>query len=119
MNLREQVVADMAISIEGEWGLPAILVSPDQITYSVRGQVLYNSRVVDPDTGEQVIAQVPVLVLREASLLRVPQPGEKWGVKIPLTPSETAPKVDFVLSDRPPERSSLGFVRLYLTRIYE
>lgn len=118
MNLREAVVADLAVSIEGDWGLPVTLIGPDRTVYSgLRGQVLYNSRVIDPDSGEQIIVNTPVVSLREASLTRIPQPGERWGVRVPVTPSESAPLADFVMSARPPEHSSLGFLRLYLTKV--
>lgn len=118
MNLREAVVADLAESVEGDWGLPIVLISPDKVVYSgLRGQVLYNSKAFDPDTGEQIIVNNPVVALREASLTRVPLGGERWGVRIPVTPSETAPLADFVMSARPPERSSVGFIRLYLTKV--
>jgi len=29
MNLREQVEADLEVTLEGEWGLPVVLISPD------------------------------------------------------------------------------------------
>lgn len=118
-NLRERVASDLSFSLTGsDWGLPIVLVSPDNVSYNVTGQVLYNSKATDPDTGEQFIVNNPVVTLETAALTRIPLDGEKWGVKIPVTPSTTAVKEDFVLASRPPERSSVGFIRLYLTRVY-
>ena len=119
LNLREQAEADLATTLEGEFALPVVLVSPgDGITQNVNGQVLYDTVKFNPDTGEQVVVPDPVVVLRLSSLSRIPKAGETWHVKIPSTPSRTAPLKDFVYSsDKPPEGGeSLGIIRLYLQK---
>ncbi len=125
-NLRERVELDLAHSLEGAWGLPVTLISPDGVTIDTKngttdtlvGQVLYDTIRVNPETGEDVIVNNPIVVLRRSSLSRIPIAGERWVVKIPITPSEAADLVDFIIDPtKPPEGgNSIGFVRLYLRK---
>jgi hypothetical protein len=125
-SLREQVESDLAVSLEGDWGLPVVLVEPDGTTIStslnsggiLMGQVLYDTVGVNPDTGDAMVISNPIVTLRRTSLSRVPISGEKWLVKIPANPSLTAPVEDYVID---PSRAieggrTFGFVRLYLRR---
>lgn len=118
-NLREQTEADLAFTLEGDFSLPVVLIAPNGIEQSVTGQILYDHRVENPDTGEEIIINEPVVTLRTSSLSPVPLAGEPWFVRIPTTPSESAALGEFVLnSDRPPEGGgSIGFIRLYVTRV--
>lgn len=127
MNLRERVESDLAITVEGRWGLPVFLTSPDgekQInkkgtTVPLKGQVLYDIMRLDLDTGEDKLVGCPVVTLRRTSLDRVPEPGENWLIEIPDEPREDADMVSYVLSPtRPPEGGrSIGFIRLYLQQV--
>lgn len=128
MNLREQVESDLSFTLEGLWGLPVELIDPDgnEITLTVSGaplvgQILYDVVKINPETGEEMIVNKPVVTLRRSSLSRVPEPGEKWFVRIPTSPSTTATKEDFIIDQtRPPEGgASIGFIRLYLRRAKE
>ena len=126
MNLRERAERDLARTLEGEFNLPVELVDPDgnEITASLnddlglRGQIIYDTVKLNPDTGEEIVINNPVVSLRRSSLARVPEPGEKWLVRIPIEPSTTAAKQSFIKSPtRPPEGGrSLGFIRLYLQK---
>lgn len=126
VNLRKQAEADLATTLEKEWGLPVVLISPDGeiINTSVNsgevlvGQVLYDTVMTNPATGEPVIVNNPIVTLRRSSLSRVPAPGEKWIVKIPITPDPDASLTEFVVS---PTRSSeggrsIGFIKLFLRK---
>jgi hypothetical protein len=96
------------------------LIDPDGARYDgLRGQVLFDIVRVNPETGEEVTVQTPVVTLRRSTLARIPAPGENWIVEIPATPSEAAAKVQHVLSPtRPPEGgASIGFIRLYLQAV--
>lgn len=128
MNLRERVESDLATSIEGRWGLPVSLVSPDgvrqdykkgSLTQRLKGQIIYDIVRLNPDTGEEVVIRTPVVSLRRSSLERIPLAGENWIVEIPETPSESADLAPYVLSfNRPPEGGqSVGFIRLYLQQV--
>ena len=128
VNLREQAELDLGKTLEGVFGLPVILIDPDGNIQSksandpdadLTGQVLYDTVKTSPDTGEDVVVNNPIVVLRRSSLDRVPAPNENWVVKIPVSPSVTAEKEDFIISPtRPPEGgTSIGFIRLYLQRI--
>ena len=122
-NLRELADNDLKETLEGDWALPVVLIDPEGVEYTktvddrdLTGQVLYNSIAFDPDTGAQVIDSKPVVTLRVSSLQRVPLKGEAWGVKIPITPSTTATLEEFFM-ERPTEGNSIGFIRLYLTKV--
>lgn len=123
-NLRAQIEADLHESLEGEWGMPVQLTSPDgeEQVHSknnpselLRGQVLYFSKREDPATGETVIVPQPVVTLRISSLVRVPLDGENWHIRIPISPVAGAPMRSFTFtSDRAREYGSdIGFIRIY------
>lgn len=123
MNLRVQVESDLHQTLEGDWGLPVVLISPDGVEQSksknnpdedLKGQILYDHRTIDQETGLEILVNTPVVTLRVSSLDRVPEDGEKWEMQFPLTPDPDAPKESFILIGRPPEGgASIGFIRLY------
>jgi hypothetical protein len=125
-SLREQANADLGFTLEGEFALPVELIDDAGKLYTTNfltgetlgGQILYDTNEENPDTGSLITSNEPIVVLKKDSLERVPKPGEKWVVRIPVTPSTTAPKESFIVSkDRPPEGgNSLGIIRLYLQR---
>lgn len=116
-NLRELAESDLATSLEGEFGLPVILTDPDGVEHpAVQGQVLYDRIVVEPERDMPILAKTPVVTLRRSTLVRVPQDGERWAVKIPATPSVAAPKVTYIFGpDTPTEGgASIGYIKLVL-----
>lgn len=127
MNLRERVERDLEKSLEGDFSLPVELITPNAVIINTRqsdgtplkGQVLYNSKDVDVETGLPIVVNNPVVTLRRSSLSRIPVAGEKWVVKIPKNPSETDTLITFAIDDsRPPESGqSIGFVKLYLRAV--
>ncbi len=126
INLRQRAEADLKTSLEKDWGLPVVLISPDGDTIDtsensgepLTGQILYDTVRVNPETGEPVIVNNPIVTLRRSSLSRVPAAGEKWVVKIPVDPDPDADIADFVISKaRPPEGGrSIGFIKLFLQK---
>jgi len=120
MGLRERVEKDLAVTLEGQWSLPVNLVSPEGVrTDGLRGQILYDTVRMNPETGEDVTVERPVVTLRRSSLTRIPAPGEKWLVEIPQTPDETASMEQYMISPvRPPEGGrSIGFIRIFLQEV--
>jgi len=127
VNLRELVETDLDTTLEGEWGLPVTLISPDGVIQTLKkntttrlaGQVLYDTVQQNPETGEIIMVDNPIVSLRRTSLDRIPQDGEKWVVQIPTTPSTTAALEDFVLSPTKAHGGggSIGYIKLYLTRV--
>ena len=116
----------MGRTLEGEYKLPVVLIDPDGVTHDTSlndslplgGQVMFDSAVLNPDTGDVLVTANPVVTLRRSSLSRVPEAGETWVVKIPLSPVDGAAMNDFVID---PSRSieggrSIGFIRLYLRK---
>ena len=123
-NLRQQIEKDLYESLESEWKVPVELTGPDGVTqiYSgnnpeelLGGQVLYFSSRQDPVTGEKIIVNQPVVTLRISSLIRVPQPGETWFIRMQISPVSGAQKRSFVFTaDRAPEHGTdIGFIRIY------
>lgn len=126
VNLRKQAEADLGISLEKDWGLPVVLISPDgevidtneNSDEALTGQILYDIVTTNPETGEPVIVNNPIVSLRRSSLSRVPVSGERWVVKIPIDPDPDADLTEFVISKvRPPEGGrSIGFIKLFLQK---
>lgn len=125
VNLRQKAEADLSRTLEGDFSLPVILVDPDgnEITENVsgttlKGQILYSTTQTDPETGEPIIVNNPIVTLRRSSLSRVPIPGERWLVRIPIDPTEGADIIDFIIDHgRSPEGGrDIGFIRLYLRK---
>jgi len=128
-NLRVQANKDLQRSMESEndWGLPVVLIDPEGVTIDTKkdsedrlsGQVLLNYSEYNPDTGEDVIINDPIVTLRLASLTRIPANGEKWIVKLPETPDPDAVLVSYALSPTKAMKfnRSIGFVRMYLQKI--
>jgi hypothetical protein len=127
-DMRAQIEKDLGVTLEGDYGLPVELTGPDgeEITTSANsvdpqnpeplyGQVLYTTTRMNPDTGEEMVVNEPVVVLRRSSLSRIPEPGENWFVRFPKDPDRTAELSDFAFTpDRAPEGGrSIGFIRLY------
>lgn len=127
VNLRELAENHLSFSLEREWALPVVLIDPDGNTLDTNqntgeplaGQVLYDIVKDNPQTGSPVVINKPVVSLRRSSLARIPKPGEKWFVKIPVDPNRTADLEMFELDkERPPEGGrSIGFIRIYLRRV--
>jgi len=111
MSLRELIESDLATTLEGDYALPVVLVSPSGVRYEVTGQVLYNSI----DENEH-FTNSPVVTLRISSLARVPAAGENWAVRIPQNPSEDDTLVTYILDKPPVHCRSIGFIKLYLTK---
>lgn len=125
INLREQIERDLAVTLEGNYRLPVELIAPDgtKQVYSAQdgesllyGQVLWDHLTADPETGAMLVVNNPTVVLRKTSLDRIPQNGETWVVRIPLTPDEDAPLVSHMMERAVHHGSSIGFVKLFLMR---
>ena len=127
-NIRHLVEANLSETLEGGFGLPVVLIAGDTgITYDksenddedLQGQVLFDDIKQNPETGEVIISENPVVVLRRSSLGRVPVSGETWVVKIPESPVDGAQIISYAWdADRAPEGGrSIGFIILYLRKL--
>jgi len=124
--LREIIESDLGQTLESEFGLPVVLIDPDggiqensandNLTPLV-GQILYDTRLENPETGQEIIVHKPVVTLRRTSLNRIPLPGEKWVVKIPIVPKFDAEKISFSLEAPTEDGGAIGFIRLYLMEL--
>lgn len=114
--VRETIEADLAETLEGEFALPVILISPSGVEYSLTGQVLFDSQVLDDD-GNSIIMSGPVVTLRISSLTVVPQSDERWVAKIPLAPDREGETTTFLVNRAVQHGRSIGYLKLYLVRI--
>lgn len=114
VNLRELAESDLATTLEGDFALPVTLIPPDGEPFQAVGQILYDTVSVNPDTGQQVVENKPIITLRRSSLTRVPKAGETWHVRMPTAPSATAPLADFIFSGdaAPAGGASTGFIKI-------
>lgn len=124
MGMRAEIEADLADTLEGDFGLPVVLISPSGVRYTspvsdstadLMGQVVYETISQDQD-GNQVIDHKPVVTLRRSSLAAIPASGERWAVEIPIGPRADADREVFLLERASEDGSSIGFIRLYLRR---
>lgn len=123
MNLRAQVETDLAFTLEGDWGMKVVLISPDGIEQTkskndpendLMGRIVYDHTDIDTESGLEVLVKKPVVTLRLTSLDRVPLCGETWEMLFPVSPEVGAPIVRYILIGRPPESgNSIGTIRLY------
>jgi len=127
VNLRVLAESDLYRTLEhsDDWGLPVELIAPDGVEYTksandptedLKGQVLYDTTIVDPESGLDMIVHKPVVTLRRSSLARIPVAGENWMIRIPEIPDPTATKTLHRIERAPEEGKAIGFIRLYLTR---
>jgi len=123
INVRALLEKDLSHTIEGEFAVPVVLVSPQglRITKAVSGKplcgrVLWARKEINPETGEPATVPFPVVTLRESSLLQVPKTGENWFVQIPQGPSPDSPMEDYLLdtSSVVGSNKNLGLVNLPL-----
>ena len=123
INVRSLAEADLRDTIEAEFSVPVVLISPagERIDRTVdgrplSGRVLLSRKEISSDTGEPIIVQSPVVTLRESSLSRVPKTGEKWYVQIPSGPRTDAPLADYLLDTTAAVElgKSLGVINLPL-----
>ena len=124
MNLRERAIKDSKKQNLKNWGLPIVLIDPDGNTYNTDAetdeqlmalQILYDYKRINPETGEEVTINEPIVTIALSSLSRIPQSGEKWIINMPADPSEVTQYETFIHSStRAVEGGrSLGFIRLY------
>jgi len=127
INLRVLSESQLGISLEGVWGLPVSLMAPDGTIINTSqndglplvGQILYDTIKINPETGDQIIVNNPVVTLRRSSLSRVPKGGERWLVSIPVRPDPLAEKAQFVTESPPQGGASLGYIKLYLRKVQQ
>ena len=121
MGVRQMIERDLAVTLEGDYGVACTLVGPDGTVYTtntlgkpITGRLVYDHAEIGPN-GETVVVHSPCLTLRTSTLPRVPKHDERWMVKAPKSMIDPTPTLFFLDADRPPEDGgSIGFKRLYL-----
>lgn len=121
MNLRARVESDLSFTLEGLWGLPVELINPitgaiqtqsaNDNTKLLKGQVIYDTTVQNPETGLDVVTPKPVVTLRITSLDDIPVRG--WSIRFPISPVDGAPMVTHYVDRVDEDGGSFGFVRIY------
>ena len=118
INLREEVERDLGETLEGEWSLPVVLKSPvSGETKTVRGQVLYQTIVPNPETGLESIVDKPNVSVRRSTLMtefgHIPEAEQPWSITIPETPEEAGNPVTYMMQRPPQGGRSFGWITLY------
>ena len=115
---------DLGVTVESDFASPVALIAPDGTMINTNshdatgatplyGIVHYDYQKIEP-TGETVIVNEPVVMLRISSLSRVPRAGENWAISIPTSPSDRTPKMFKLGGTRAPEiAATIGFIRLF------
>ena len=120
VNLRALAESHLSVTLEGAWAIEVDLIGPSGAKQlGLKAQVLYDRTEENPATGQPVIVNEPVVVLRHSSLTVVPKTNEKWLIRMPVSPVAGAEKEDFVLD---PSRAveggrSIGFIRIYPKKV--
>jgi hypothetical protein len=127
-NLRQAIESDLHDSLEGEFKINVVLISPDaeEQNYSLLdpgerlgGRVQYFSVQESPTTGAPIVVDQPIVCLRIASLIRVPQPGERWIIKMPVSPrvGATISSWSFNVDKSSMHGTDIGFIKFYPQRM--
>lgn len=127
MLLREYIAAGgLKTSLEGSFACKIELIDPDGVEYKLNadgepltGQVLYDRQDVDPESGNMITVGEISATLRRSSLVRVPEDGEKWGVRVPADPSDpdTLKTYVFNADESLTDGKSVGFIKLRLKEV--
>jgi len=124
VNLRTHIAtAGLKKMIEGNFGLPIELTTPDGVEITtnedgdvLKGEVLYDREEIDPESGELKTVKEIMVSLRKTALSIVPKSGETWKVAIPLDPAlPSILTTHLINSDKAPiDGDSIGFIKLFL-----
>jgi hypothetical protein len=120
MNIKSLAEKDLQTTLEGEFGIPIVLTAPDGsvISKTVDGRPLlckaaWAQPTINAD-GQEVVVPNPVVWLRRASLARTPKSGEKWFVRIPVSPAEGAEMGNFLIDENYAVSGGRGLGRVRL-----
>ena len=115
-SLRAQVAADLATTLEGDWGVPVTVTDPNGKTATLQAQSGDIGVLIDPDTGIPVAGRRAHAVFRLSSLSAagfrdIPQQassssGLPWRIKFNDLGGDTH---EFAIRHSWPDRS-LGLV---------
>jgi hypothetical protein len=125
--------AGLKLMIEkGGFGLPVELTPPaaadpgqvGDITTNedgdpLMGQVIYDFDIMDPESGDKMTVKETMVTLRKTALRVVPEPGQTWGVRIPLDPSDPETLTQFIINTDQSlmDGQTAGFIILNLKTI--
>lgn len=128
-NLTALAEKDLGDTIEGEHGVPVVLINPAgiMIIAAVGGKQLKgfvrrsykDTRDIGRGDKDTVTVNAPVVKLRITSLPELPTTGAAWRIGIPESPQEDA---DFEWYDLDPKKPvevnrGTGTVKLYLAKM--
>lgn len=126
-NLNVTMEKDLGQTIEGEFGVPVSITfadgtsqtkSANDNTIDLKAQIRYFTLSENPETGEVITVYKPVISFRRTSLNQIPEPGERFHIRMPISPELGATIEDFVHSEThsPEGPSDMGFIRYYVQR---
>lgn len=114
----------LKLMLEGAYGELVELIPPEdgvEITTNedgdpLRGQVLRDFQMLDPETGDPVVVAKGIVTLRKSALRLVPQVGETWSVRIQRNPDDESVMDTYVINtdESIMGGSTAGFITLML-----
>ena len=126
-NLRTHIATNgLKRSIEGNFGIAVELTDPDgndittnEAGETLKAQVLYDFDSIDPESGNMIVVEETQVSIRKTALARVPAAGEKWGIRIPVDPSDPSTLTQYLINtdEAPVGGSSIGFITLNLKQV--
>jgi hypothetical protein len=125
MSIPALAEADLRHTIEGDFGIPVTLISPDGVRTDTAtdgrplvGKVRWSQPEINAE-GMPVVVDNPVVTLRRSSLPREPKSREAWAVIIPSGPRADAPLAEYLLDKGYAVEGgrTLGKIRLPLVRV--
>ena len=114
---------DLGDTIEGEFGIPVTLISPNATgndhTVTVKGFVRRSYADTREKSGDKIVVNAPVVKLRITSLPQIPATGEKWQIGIPVGPLPGAIIEYFDLDPKKPVEvnRNTGTVKLFFAKM--
>lgn len=126
-NLLSVMESDLRETIEGEFGVTAIIVYADGTeqtksvndpTTDLKAQVRYFSQEMNPETGEIVVVNKAFANFRRTSLDQIPEAGENIYIRIPISPQVGAPIESFVATatKSPNSVTDMGTIKFELQK---
>lgn len=116
-NIHKRAHRDLAFMLSDvkKFGDKIELISPLGVTQEIIGSVVY-SQAEDTVDGLRFVKNNPIVTIEIAELVDVPQSGERWIVRIPISKINDT-KTSFTMSSKPILDMTFGIITLKLNKV--